>query len=194
MMFTSLISRHRYLGLVFLILAGCAENSKDSRDFLNNNFAVLANLKTWSFRGRLGIKGQPVIDINWEHRVGQDSLKLSGPLGQGAKEVTFSDDYIQVKDGVNKIESFGAPDEFIQKRLGIEVPVSHLRYWVIGLPDPNFAYLAEKNGFTQTNWKVEYQQVSIKSGQSLPHKVQFERNNIKLKLFIDQWGIDGITN
>ncbi|MCF7998416.1 MAG: lipoprotein insertase outer membrane protein LolB [Methylovulum sp.] len=193
-MFAYLFSRHLYLGLVFLILAGCAENSKDSRSFLNNNFAVLANLKAWSFQGRLGIKGQPVIYINWDHRIEQDSLKLSGPLGQGAKEVSFSDYYIQVKDGVNKIESFGAPDEFIQKKLGIEVPVSHLRYWVIGLPDPNLTYLAEPSGFMQAEWKVEYQRVSVKSGQSLPHKIQFERNNIKLKLFIDQWKINEITN
>jgi outer membrane lipoprotein LolB len=58
---------------------------------------------------------------------------------------------------------------------------------VIGLPMPGQAFDEVLRGFRQAGWLVDYQQMQSVGGKTMPRKVTVKNDQVKLKLFIDQW-------
>jgi outer membrane lipoprotein LolB len=174
-----------------LILAGCTtapvepevHYSKIAREHLYK-------LERWSFEGRLALTGKNdswQASINWGHRPDDEKIKLSGPLGQGATVIQLTGDLVTIDRGDAQVQSSTQPEEFINQQLGMFVPVHSLRYWVVGLPEPTSAYVETAAGFTQSGWLIEYKQMQPVDNQSMPRKITVTNEQVKLKLFIDQW-------
>lgn len=144
----------------------------------------------WSLQGRLSIADANdswQAEIFWEHQPGIDQIKLSGPVGQGAVAIHLTKDFVTVSRGNGVVESSDRPEEFISQQVGLLVPIRSLRYWVIGLPMPGQAVDEVLGGFKQADWLVDYQQMQQVGGKSMPRKVTVKNDQVKLKLFIDQW-------
>jgi len=71
--------------------------------------------------------------------------------------------------------------------LGMFVPVHSLRYWVVGLPEPSNAFVETATGFMQAGWLIEYKQMQLVNDQSMPRNITVTNDQVRLKLFIDQW-------
>jgi outer membrane lipoprotein LolB len=186
-------NKAKWLGLwcLVLMLSACSitpeepevHYSKLARDHLYR-------LESWSFEGRLALTGKNdswSANINWGHKPDDEKIKLSGPLGQGTTVIQLTGDLVTIDRGDGQAQTSTQPEQFINRQLGMFVPVHSLRYWVVGLPEPTSAFVETPTGFKQAGWLIDYKQMQPVNDQSMPRKITVTNEQVKLKLIIDQW-------
>jgi outer membrane lipoprotein LolB len=81
----------------------------------------------------------------------------------------------------------------LRERYGWTIPVSSLRYWALGVPDPNSPSSEEldANGLlsalTQGEWGVTIAEYRDGGGQPMPRRLTAVDDDIKVRLVIDSW-------
>jgi len=63
-------------------------------------------------------------------------LSVDGPLGVGGMRIEGDDAEVQVESRGERRVYSSAPEAVLAAELGYELPVRALRYWVLGLSDP----------------------------------------------------------
>ncbi|WP_347987455.1 lipoprotein insertase outer membrane protein LolB [Methylomonas sp. AM2-LC] len=144
----------------------------------------------WYFSGRLALvdeKNSISASINWRHRVNEDNIELYGPLAQGRVAITIVGDKITVDDGEQQQAYLGRVDSVLTALLGVDIPAQALRFWVLGVTDPEQAYTEISDGFIQNGWMVRYKELQNLNSETLPRKISSEKEKTKVRLVIDQW-------
>ncbi len=144
----------------------------------------------WAFSGRLAVSDQNnaiSASINWKHLKNKDVIELFGPLGMGRVIVNINGTRVLVSFDGKQVQHYGSADDVIKKYTGVLVPISALKYWVLGLVDPENTYVREKEGFVQLGWRVNYQKMQLVKQDKLPKKIKVNRKKSTMKLIIDQW-------
>lgn len=179
------------VSLLILMLSGCSTAPVQIVDaYSSKEREHLYKLVHWEFEGRLAIAGNKdswSANIFWEHISADDKLKLAGPLGQGAVIIQLSGNNVMIDRGNGDVRWSERPEEFINKEVGMFVPVKSLRYWVVGLPMPAVDFQEMGRGFKQSGWVVEYKQMQSVKGQLMPRKIAVSNDELKLTLVIDHW-------
>ena len=79
-------------------------------------------------------------------------------------------------------------------RLGFDVPIASLRYWVLGVPDP--AQPAEETldeaqqrlaTLVQDGWHIDYTDYTSAAGASLPARITLQREAVRVRLLVEDW-------
>jgi outer membrane lipoprotein LolB len=152
-------------------------------------------LRQWSLEGRLALstgKDSWSATMAWQHEPELERIKLSGPLGQGATLIRLSKEGVVIDRGGNNVQTSTNPEQFITQQLGMAVPIRSLRYWIVGMPEPNLAVFETEDGFKQGQWLVKYKEMQAVGSQLLPRKMTVINDQIRLKVMIDQWNLDDI--
>jgi outer membrane lipoprotein LolB len=95
------------------------------------------------------------------------------------------------KDGAEWILS--DPEVDLQVMYGWMIPVTSLRYWALGIPDPAELAFTEFNedgqlaSLEQGNWQVRIAQYREGAGQSMPRRLTAVSGDNKVRLVIDNW-------
>lgn len=157
---------------------------------------VLEAIAAWEFKGRIAVRtGED--GFNGRLRYSQDSngfrATVSGPLGIGTvllegdgRSVILTD-----KDGV-RTELNDAELE-LRYRYGWTIPVTSLRYWALGIPDPaapaetSFGDDGQLHGLEQRNWSVAISRYAEGGGQLMPQRLTAENPDTRVRLVIDHW-------
>lgn len=181
----------KFLCLAFiLLLSACSNTPIIQENYSTSQQETLYQLNHWTFSGRIAInqgKESWQANIHWTHQLNSESIKLSGPLGQGAILIELADNKVRINRG-NKTEESNDINAFIKQQLGVMIPVNSLRYWVLGLPEKNLPVHKSDKGFYQANWLVEYPEMQTVENNTLPRKISvLNAQQIKLKLIIDEW-------
>ena len=153
----------------------------------------LYDLLQWHLLGRIAMTNE--VDswsakIDWEHDTDKDVLNLSGPLGQGAVRVVLYSDSIMIDQGDGQVGFSKNVDEYVKQQLGFFVPLSALRFWVVGLNEPDRPFVRFDNGFSQSSWKIQYHNFLQVGNDWMPRKISIKNNSAKLKLVVDQWTLN----
>lgn len=158
----------------------------------------LYGLASWRLEGRVGVQTRKdawQANLFWEHEGHQDRLRISGPFSQGAVSIILQDDLIYINEGNGVVESSRNPDAMLKARLGFAVPLSSLRYWVLGVPSPEAQHTVERDssgtGFRQSGWLLRFDRFVNVRDLVLPKKMMIQGDEVKLKLFADEWVIKG---
>lgn len=177
--------------IIFGFIQGCATRSVVSKAVYNQSSrAHLYDIKTWAFQGRLAMRGAEEswsASIHWQHADDADKIKLAGPLGQGAVSIVLTGNAISIDRGNNNPLASNNPDVLVRQQLGVFVPVQALRYWVVGLTQPEVEFNILPGGFIQSGWTVHYPELVQLDNELMPRRIVVIKKNIKLKLVIDQW-------
>ena len=183
--------------IVFLLLASLwacsSEPIKENEQYSNDAKEALYGLNAWAFIGRLALKSKTEswqASIAWKHSGDEENIKLSGPLGQGATAIRLLNNQVFIDRGDGKIISSDHPEQFINQQIGMFVPVSSLKYWVVGVPEPNVSFISTLSGFKQAEWVVEYEQMQWVNAYKVPRKIIVTNAELKLRLVVDQWDFD----
>ena len=150
----------------------------------------LYDLKRWHLLGRMAITDK--VDswsakIDWQHETDKDVLNLSGPLGQGAVRIVLRANSIMIDQGDGKVGFSKNVDKFIKQQIGFVVPLSALRFWVVGLTAPGRPFIRLNDGFSQFFWNIQYRDFVQTDKEWMPGKISIKNDSAKLKLVIDQW-------
>jgi outer membrane lipoprotein LolB len=191
------------LGLIFMVV-GCAMQPTvpGTSVHWDQRRDRLLQLEQWSARGRIAVKhtdGGGQGRINWS-QVGSDSrIQLSGPFGTGAYEIAWNAEHLVVtaKDGTVQAAYAGrdAARQFLDEQLGWSFPAVSTRYWILGVPDPDFASRERFDdegwltGIEQNGWIVVYDGFAENDELWLPRKIVMENENARVKVVVDHWSL-----
>lgn len=188
--------------LALALLPGCAVFRGESTPVPRSDVAreSLYALKVWRMDGRIGVQTAHdawQANLYWEHDPNQDRLRISGPLSQGMVSIVLQKDLIYINEGNGVTQLSRDPDAALRERLGFTVPLSSLRSWILGVPDPAQGYVplsageGTPGGFRQSGWVVSLDQLMSAGSHSVPRKLRVQGLGIKLKIIADTWEIKG---
>jgi len=157
----------------------------------------LQALEHFTLRGRVAVAAGSEgfnAGLRWTQEGNRSQVTLEGPLGVGGAQLSTSgDDLTVVTARGERIESAAAHAE-LAARLGFDPPLSSLRYWVLGVPDPGQPASESLDpaqqrltALTQAGWHVEYQSYSAASGEALPARMTLQRDAVRVRLLVDDW-------
>ncbi len=178
------------IGLVACSSVDVAPDGSYSRELVSGQVLM----DKWSLDGRLALSGGKdswSANLSWAHESTEDNLKLSGPLGQGATVVRLSGKQVTIDRGGGNVQVSDQPEDFVNQQLGMSVPITALRYWIAGLPEPGQPFVDTPSGFHQSDWLIEYKQMQPAAGRVLPRKMTVMNGQVKLKLIIERWVVNG---
>ena len=157
--------------------------------------AALEKLDRYGLTGRVAVaaQGQGFSASLRYHQDPQGSnLALDGPLGIGGLRVDIAGDEIAIATSRGeKLDGQAARDE-LERRLGFQLPLAELRWWLLGIPAPGEHTLNQGGGgeirdFTQNGWRVSINARAAGLGFALPQRLTAEREGARLKLLVENW-------
>ena len=157
----------------------------------------LQSLEHFALRGRVAVAAHGEgfnANLRWTQDGEHSQLTLAGPLGVGGAELTADGDELTVVTARGeRVESAAAHAE-LAARLGFDPPLSSLRYWVLGVPNPKEPasesldpVQQRLSGLTQAGWRVEYQRYGSAGGEALPARLTLQRDAVRVQLLVDGW-------
>lgn len=160
--------------------------------------AELQSVDQFSFTGQLAAATATEgfsASLHWQQRGVRSDLLLRAPLGVGGARVSYDGAQLQVTaaDG-GQLTGEAAQAELL-RLVGFEPPLASLRYWLLGVPDPQGAAAEMLDAsqrlaqLQQSDWVIDYAEYQLSGGRWLPRRVSLHRGALKLKLRIAQWQI-----
>ncbi|MEX2125611.1 MAG: lipoprotein insertase outer membrane protein LolB [Woeseia sp.] len=186
-------------GLLSFALAGCAIERGVGLPELpdwESRRDTLATLSEWEFHGRIGVSaGEEGFNGKlrwWQH----DDLFLasvSGPLGVGTVKIQGNERQVSVTDEDGEVTEMQNAEVELQRRYGWTIPVTSLRYWALGIPDPSspaetaFGAAGQVVRLEQRDWVVRIDEYREGGGQPMPRRMSATNRDTKVRLVIDNW-------
>ncbi len=185
--------------LPLLLLAGCAVQRGVELPPLpdwETRQAVLSTLDDWEFKGRVGVRaGSDGFNANLRWRQEGDVFQaaLSGPLGIGTVRIEGNGKRVTVTDNDGEVHYLEDADADLQAMYGWSLPVTSLRYWALGIPDPASPAVTELvppgrlERLEQRDWTVRFTDYEEDAGVPLPRRMTALNHDTRVRLVIDDW-------
>lgn len=161
--------------------------------------ADMAAFSHWRLEGRIAVQTSAdafQASLSWEHEGRQDRVQVSGPFSQGAFSIILQDDLIFIRDSSGHTRSSRDVSALVRQELGFDVPLSGLRYWVLGVAEPSagtakvsYDETGRLQQLQQDGWTLDFQHFVQVGDFLLPQKLAARGSDIRLKLFVDEWVI-----
>lgn len=190
------------LALVAL-LAGCAaQQPRDLTEGLGNpaqwqaHKIQVSQIDGWQITGKLGLKTpneSGSATLQWLQRQSYFDIRLSGPLGQGASRLTGRPGETALEVANHGRFSAESPEALLEQQLGWQLPVTHLLWWVRGLPEPDSRSQLVLDAdsrlarLTQEDWRVDYLDYLEQDGYALPSRLKLYGPDLEITLVIKDW-------
>ncbi len=152
----------------------------------------LQKLGAWQLDGRaavaVGTQGWQAT-LNWRQQADSSEVHLSGPLGVGALVLKRTPEGLSL----NGQPPNGDVLAQLQDRLGFELPLDHLRFWLLGVPDPGAPFDLKRNDqdraaqLTQADWSIDYDRYLPVDGDLLPAHLVLTREGVRVRIAVDRW-------
>jgi outer membrane lipoprotein LolB len=195
----------RYLALLSFILffAGCAAPlpvpPADPETAWQSRQQDLAKVNDWHLHGRLAItRGSEAwhLKVNWRQKPEGYEIFLSGPFGSGVK-LEGNPQKVVLHDAEQQTYSAKEPELLLYAHTGVLMPVTGLRYWILGLPDPDknhsnqtqldaYGRLAE---LQQRDWTVRFRDYVAVEQFQLPERLFIQGEDVEVRLVVDDWQV-----
>ncbi len=120
-------------------------------------------------------------------------MSLDGPLGAGGVQVTSDGSAVTVVTSRGERLDNDAARMELTNRLGFDPPLSSLRYWILGVPEPGHAAQESLNPqqrlatLEQDGWQIRYTDYMPVGGEWLPSKLTLQRQGVRLRVVVDGW-------
>jgi outer membrane lipoprotein LolB len=157
---------------------------------------ALENLDRYALNGKVAVaaNGQGfTASLRYRQQPRRADLALDGPLGIGGMRIALEEHSLGVTNSRGEALDGEAARAEIERRLGFELPLDELRWWLLGLPAPGQSEVDAApdggviRGFVQNGWHVAINTRAPGLGFSLPQRLTAERGGARLKLFIERW-------
>lgn len=179
-------------------LAGCATLHREHRPAAaalapwNEHVTSLERAQAWQLDGRaavaLGQQGWQA-SLDWRQREDESELHLAGPFGVGALAITMTPAGLSLN---------GAPPsadvtEKLEGRLGFDLPLDNLRFWLLGIPNPAAPFDLTRNAqdraqhLAQAGWSIDYDEYRPDNGDVLPGRMVLSRAGARVRIVVDRW-------
>ncbi len=182
------------------LFAACASAPPiaETGDWLRQRESLEA-LDAWQFRGRVNVRYENESHtprILWRQQHRNYSIRLWGSFNAGNTRITGDPEGV-ILESDGEVLSAESPEDLILQQLGYELPVSHLEYWIRGLPAPGgeaellFNERDQLAGIRQEGWSVSYPDPRQYGEISLPGEMEVLRSadDVRLRFVGLRWTI-----
>lgn len=182
-----------------LVLQACAARRglelPELSDF-DTRRSVLESIDRFEFTGRIGVSaGNEGFNgkLRWWQEADDFKVTVSGPLGVGTVRIEADGQRISLTDKNGDVTEMLDAEQELKMRYGWTIPVTSLRYWALGIPDPTIEATTEfaddglLSGLEQRGWSVIIGQYRDGGGQPMPGRITAVNDNTKVRLIIDNW-------
>ncbi|MCR4510699.1 lipoprotein insertase outer membrane protein LolB [Pseudomonas sp. 32.2.56] len=197
------LAHHLLVFSLIALLAGCAgltskealEGQGDAQSWQAHKQRI-SSLDAWQINGKVGIrapKDSGSGTLFWLQRQDYYDIRLSGPLGRGAARLTGRPGEILLEVANQGRYQAASPEQLLQDQLGLNLPVSHLLWWIRGLPSPDSKSRLNLDGqshlaqLSQDGWYVEYLSYAEQNGFWLPERIKLSGFDLQVTLVIKDW-------
>jgi outer membrane lipoprotein LolB len=118
-----------------------------------------------------------------------------GPIGVGALNLYGRPGKVILQTSNGRTYVDKSPEHLLAKGWGYNVPVSHLKYWIRGLPSPDMSMNTryDANGrlrtLIQQGWVIQYLSYVRHGKYNLPSKIFIRSPSLQVKIVIYQWQV-----
>ena len=185
--------------LLLFFLVGCATTRSISLpDFPDweSRKTVLTETDQWEFAGRIGVSAAEE-GFNGKLWWRQDGTvfraRISGPLGIGTVFINGNRGELTVTDNHGKVTRLEDAETDLRKLYGWTIPVTSLRFWALGIPDPSSpadVTLIDPGQLSQVRqggWQVDIREYREGGGQPMPRRLTAVNGDMKVRLVVDEW-------
>ena len=187
---------------VTLLLAACETTPEvvpvdDPERVWAEHQARLAAIDRWAAVGKLGIQSAEdswTAGLSWLQDRDSFTIRLSGPLGQGLMELRGSAQNVEMHTANDGVYRATTAEELMQTHAGWQVPLSGLRHWILGRPDPRariVELVLDAGGrlaeLRQLDWHIRYERYAEFDGVVLPTRLTMENTRLRAKLVVRSW-------
>ena len=152
----------------------------------------LQSASDWQLDGRaavaLGNQGWQAT-LTWRQTDNSAEVNLSGPFGIGA---------LVLKQTAEGLSLNGAPPSdavvsLVQEKLGFDLPIENLHYWLLGVPNPGLPFELSRNDqdrakvLSQAGWSIAYDRYMPVAGDLLPARLVLTAGDVRVRIVIDHW-------
>ncbi len=159
-------------------------------------------LKQWQVSGKVGIRTAEDAGsayLKWDQNNNEYHIRLHGPLGQGALDITGGPQKVTARSHKLGEVSAPTPEQLFFEHFGWWMPLSKLTAWIRGLPAqplPRKRSLElDEQGlirqFRQSGWQIQYPDYQNVEGITLPRKIILQRRKMTIKLILKEWQFTG---
>ncbi len=162
---------------------------------------VSANRNEWVVAaGKVAIDKVYPVGITWNRQQERFSMVIEAPFGQGVIRIesnlsTDQDQQFKLTLADGNYQLGATPEVLLADLLGWSIPVSSLKSWIKGLPQPNVESSYEIYGsgrlksLRQNGWLVNYLTYfsEEKQAQQMPKRLYLKHNNVGIKIVIERW-------
>jgi len=184
----------KYLALAALLLvAGCAQLPVPVEPA---SLQHAEPVNRFRLDARLSVKNESQAysgNLSWRRAGSEETLLLSGPLGQGAVEIRRQDGLVMLKSADGSTVTEADDERLMERALGLRLPLQGLVYWLSALPKPGQAFRATADGdgrvvgLDQDGWHIEYSRYEERDGRWLPGRIFARRGELEFRLVVDAW-------
>jgi outer membrane lipoprotein LolB len=179
--------------------AGCATTGSielPDLDDWETRKTVLEEADEWQFAGRIGVSAGDE-GFNGKLWWRQDGVvfraRISGPVGVGTIFINGDGPELTLTERDGTVTELDDAESELRHRYGWTIPVTSLRFWALGIPDPASASKAgfnesgQMSELSQREWQVTINEYAEGGGQEMPRRLTATSGNIRVRLVIDDW-------
>ncbi|HEY6483089.1 MAG TPA: lipoprotein insertase outer membrane protein LolB [Steroidobacteraceae bacterium] len=153
-------------------------------------------------RERFELKGRVAVAVGtegfnarlrWTQDGNHTEMSLDGPLGTGGVQVSSDASSISIVNSRGeRLDSEAARVE-LKSRLGFDPPLRSLRYWILGVPEPDQPARQSLDAqqrlatLEQDGWHIDYTSYVLVHGEWLPSRLNLQREGVRVRMVVDGW-------
>jgi outer membrane lipoprotein LolB len=159
--------------------------------------AQLQAREHFEFKGRVAVAAAGEgfnASLRWIQDGARSQLTLEGPMGVGGAQISASGNELTLVTSRGEQLDSDAAHAQLAQRLGFDPPLSSLRYWMLGVPDPAQPATEELDqgqqrlsGLTQAGWHISYSSYDASGGEALPTRLSLQRDAVRVRVLVDAW-------
>ena len=189
--------------LAALLVAGCAAAPERPLPELPPDQALevreqrLEAIRDWTCIGRVGAtdgRDSLSASMRWVQKRDGYQIRLSGPLGQALVDVKGSPAGVSLRTAERGTFFASSPEVLLDEQFGWRLPVSGLRYWILGLPVPDAEVYAREldvygriRRLEQSGWRIEYLDYVQVEGVDMPSRLELRHPHMSARIAVRRW-------
>jgi outer membrane lipoprotein LolB len=133
--------------------------------------------------------------VRWSHAGTDDNIHLLSPFGQIVAQIKRNKDIVLLTTSEQRVYRAASVENLTKQVLGWRLPLLGLQYWVRGVNSPKTRSEVDRDTdgriivIRQDGWEITYTGYfpSQLIQTERPRVLVLNRNNLKIKLVIDNW-------
>lgn len=157
----------------------------------------LLEMHKWSVFGKLALKSDSdawTATLHWKQEGDHYRIRLTGPFGSGGVQIEGDPGRVELRTADNQVFQATDPEDLLYQHVGWRVPLSGLRYWILGRVEPGVpverVYIDVAGRvvrFDQDGWKVEYLDYRKVDELAMPKRASLENSRVTAKVLVSRW-------